>query len=236
MPLGPSLRAMSLTRQNSKNFSLSFSLIVDRSSANCPYITKPWDTSSRRIPASAPSRCFWISSEAFGDAYATATRHALCAILAAAMKELIQIGAGDEVSLSAEERENLLLSRLSDIPSLIVALSGGADSAYLAWAAHRALGDHALSVTALSASYSAHDRAVVEEFVSKFGVRHEFIKTNELDNPAYRANSADRCCFCLSRFPAPLWHRSDSGAPRAGGTWRSRSPRTRLPPIPCAAP
>ena len=120
------------------------------------------------------------------------------------MKELIQIGAGDAVSLSAEERENLLLSRLSGISSLIVALSGGADSAYLAWAAHRALGGRALSVTALSPSYSAHDRAVVEEFVSKSGVRHEFIETNELDNPAYRANAADRCYFCKDELFSAL--------------------------------
>jgi len=112
------------------------------------------------------------------------------------MKELVQIGAGNEASLSAEEREELLLSRLSELPSLIVALSGGADSAYLAWAAHRALGGRALSVTALSPSYSAHDRAVVEEFVSKFRVRHEFVETHEMENPAYRANAADRCYFC----------------------------------------
>ncbi len=118
--------------------------------------------------------------------------------------KLIQIGAGNEVSLSAEERENLLLSQLSELPSLIVALSGGADSAYLAWAAHRSLGSRALSVTALSPSYSAYDRAVVEEFVSKFDVRHKFIETHEMDNPAYRANAADRCYFCKDELFSAL--------------------------------
>src|SRR6266404_704611 len=112
------------------------------------------------------------------------------------MKELIRIRTDEGVSLSAQEKETVLLSRLSELPSLIVALSGGADSAYLAWAAHRALGSRALSVTALSPSYSAHDRAVVEEFVSKFRVRHEFIETHEMENSAYRANAADRCYFC----------------------------------------
>jgi uncharacterized protein len=120
------------------------------------------------------------------------------------MKELIQIRTSDEDSLSAEEKEHLLLSRLSDIPSLIVALSGGADSAYLAWAAHRALGSRALSVTALSPSYSAHDRAVTEEFVSKHGVRHEFIETHEMENAAYRANFADRCYFCKDELFSAL--------------------------------
>jgi uncharacterized protein len=112
------------------------------------------------------------------------------------MKEFIHIRPADGAALSAEEKQHLLLARLAEIPSLIVALSGGADSAYLSWAAHEALGARALSVTALSPSYSAHDRATVEEFVSKLGVRHEFIETHEMDNPAYRANAADRCYFC----------------------------------------
>lgn len=112
------------------------------------------------------------------------------------MKELVHIRNTESDALPAEEKENLLFARLAEIPSLIVALSGGADSAYLAWAAHAALGARALSVTARSPSYSTHDRAVVEEFVTKLGLRHEFIETHEMDSPAYRANAADRCYFC----------------------------------------
>src|SRR5271168_3036620 len=102
----------------------------------------------------------------------------------------------DQAQLSAEEKEPRLLNQLAELPSVIVALAGGADSAYLAWAAHRAIGERSLSVTALSPSYSAHDRAVVEEFVRRLGVRHEFIETHEMENPKYRANAADRCYFC----------------------------------------
>jgi uncharacterized protein len=112
------------------------------------------------------------------------------------MKELIQLIPPTESPLSTEQKENLVLSRLAEIPSVIVALSGGADSAYLAWAAHRALGEHALSVTALSPSFSTFDRSVVEDFVSGLGLRHEFIETHEMENPAYRANAPDRCYFC----------------------------------------
>jgi uncharacterized protein len=112
------------------------------------------------------------------------------------MNTLVRIHAADQAQLPAEAKESLLLKELAELPSVIVALSGGADSAYLAWAAHGALGDHALSLTALSPSYSAHDRAVVEEFVRQLGVRHEFIETHEMDNPGYRANAADRCYFC----------------------------------------
>ncbi len=120
------------------------------------------------------------------------------------MKELIQIRPADGAALSAEEKQHFLLARLAEIPSLIVALSGGADSAYLAWAAHEALGVRALSVTALSPSYSAHDRSIVEEFVGKLGVRHEFIETHEMDNPSYRANAADRCYFCKDELFSAL--------------------------------
>ncbi len=120
------------------------------------------------------------------------------------MKELIQIRPTDGAALSAEEKQHFLLARLAEIPSLIVALSGGADSAYLAWAAHEALGARALSITALSPSYSAYDRATVEEFVSKLGVRHEFIETHEMDNPSYRANAADRCYFCKDELFSAL--------------------------------
>jgi len=120
------------------------------------------------------------------------------------MKELIHIRNAESGARPAEEKENLLLARLAEIPSLIVALSGGADSAYLAWAAREALADRALAVTALSPSYSAHDRAIVEGFVSNLGLRHEFIVTHEMDNPAYRANTADRCYFCKDELFSAL--------------------------------
>jgi uncharacterized protein len=112
------------------------------------------------------------------------------------MNTFVRIRAVEPTELPAAEKELLLQKQLAEFPSVIVALSGGADSAYLSWAAHRAVGERALSVTALSPSYSAHDRVVVEEFVRKLGVRHEFIETREMENPSYRANAADRCYFC----------------------------------------
>jgi uncharacterized protein len=120
------------------------------------------------------------------------------------MKQLVRIRRAESATLSAEEKENLLFARLAEVPSLIVALSGGADSAYLAWAAHEALGAGALSVTALSPSYSAHDRAIVEEFVNQRNLRHEFIETHEMDNASYRANAADRCYYCKDELFSAL--------------------------------
>ena len=89
-----------------------------------------------------------------------------------------------------------MFARLAGCQSLLVALSGGTDSAYLAWAAHRALGPRALAITALSPSYSAYDRERLEEFVRALQLPHEFIETRELENPAYQANEPDRCYHC----------------------------------------
>jgi uncharacterized protein len=93
-------------------------------------------------------------------------------------------------------KEKRLDEALQEIPSLIVAYSGGVDSAYLAYAAHRALGERMLAVTALSASYSSRDRAEAEKCVALVHFHHEFIETDELANAAYRANNPDRCYFC----------------------------------------
>jgi uncharacterized protein len=97
---------------------------------------------------------------------------------------------------AAIEKETRLLTSLGEIDSLLIAFSGGADSAYLAWAAELALGERTLAVTALSASYSAHDRGVAETFVRNHGIRHEWIETRETENPLYIANNADRCYHC----------------------------------------
>jgi uncharacterized protein len=93
------------------------------------------------------------------------------------------------------KQENLF-SALRRLDSIIVAFSGGADSAYLAWAAHQILGERALAITALSASFSRHDREQAEQFIAATGLRHEFIETRELENPLYVANNADRCYHC----------------------------------------
>jgi uncharacterized protein len=118
------------------------------------------------------------------------------------MKSLVHIHGGAshppqlEPHLSAADKEQSLLQVLANLSSVIVALSGGSDSAYLAWAAHRALGNRALSVTAVSPSFAAHDRAMVDQFVAACELQHAYVDTHEMENPAYRANASDRCYFC----------------------------------------
>ena len=93
-------------------------------------------------------------------------------------------------------KQEVLFASLRRLDSLLVAFSGGADSAYLAWSAHQVLADRALAITALSASFSRHDRRQAENFIASTGVRHQFIETRELENPLYVANNADRCYHC----------------------------------------
>jgi uncharacterized protein len=99
-------------------------------------------------------------------------------------------------SATLREREAALFDCLRARPSLIVAYSGGVDSAYLAYAATRVLGVNALCVTADSASYPERHRAIALETARQFSFHHEVIRTAELENPAYRANNTDRCYHC----------------------------------------
>jgi pyridinium-3,5-biscarboxylic acid mononucleotide sulfurtransferase len=109
------------------------------------------------------------------------------------MASAAKLSTNESIPLEKQER---LFAALQGIDSLLIAFSGGADSAYLAWAAHQNLGERALAVTALSASFSRHDRDQAEAFAGTTGVRHEFIETHEFDNPLYVANNADRCYHC----------------------------------------
>jgi pyridinium-3,5-biscarboxylic acid mononucleotide sulfurtransferase len=116
------------------------------------------------------------------------------------MNPLIQIHVGEPSAALADEKEHALFANLAQLPSLIVALSGGIDSAYLAWAAHCVLGQSALSATAMSESYSAFDREQLEIFLRATGIHHEYVETYELQNPAYRINDATRCYHCKNEL------------------------------------
>lgn len=95
------------------------------------------------------------------------------------------------------QRKATALHRLlSEFPALIVAYSGGVDSAYLAYAATRALGDRALCITAESPSYPERHRELALRIARDFGLHHEIIQTNEMAREEYRANPANRCYYC----------------------------------------
>jgi uncharacterized protein len=108
----------------------------------------------------------------------------------------------EDSELARKEAE--LYALLAGLPGLIVAYSGGVDSAYLAYAATRVLGARALCVTADSPSYPERHRAIAVQLASQFGFRHEFIKTDEMSRPEYRANAGDRCYHCKDELYSTL--------------------------------
>jgi len=109
------------------------------------------------------------------------------------MAALVNLRA-DATALQA--KEEALFVCLRKLGRVIVAYSGGTDSAYLAWAAHHVLGDDAVAVTADSASIPASHKRDAEAFARECGFRHEYIETHEFENPDYVKNDKDRCFHC----------------------------------------
>ena len=93
-------------------------------------------------------------------------------------------------------KETALRDTLTSLGSVVVAYSGGVDSAYLAVIASQTLGDRAVAVTADSPSYPEHHRHLAITIAEQFGLRHEIIHTAELERAEYRANPANRCYYC----------------------------------------
>jgi pyridinium-3,5-biscarboxylic acid mononucleotide sulfurtransferase len=108
------------------------------------------------------------------------------------------------ISASLED----LRDGLRALGRVVVAFSGGADSAFLAWMANDTLGpDRALAVTAVSPSLPAAERAESADLAAEWGLRWREVETDELADDAYTRNDADRCYWCkdaLLRAAAPL--------------------------------
>jgi|SRR5580704_22747 uncharacterized protein len=103
-----------------------------------------------------------------------------------------------------DAKELALRSLIKSFGSVIVAFSGGVDSAYLAYVANLELGALALAVTGDSASYPVFQRELADRIVSQFGIRHEIIATEEFQDPNYTSNPTNRCYFCKSELYTKL--------------------------------
>jgi uncharacterized protein len=111
----------------------------------------------------------------------------------------------------AQSLERRLLAWFQPFQSCAVAFSGGVDSAVVAAAAHRGLGENSVAVTGSSASLAAGELELAQQVAAQIGIRHVVMQTREFDDPRYLRNAADRCYYCktelydrIAEWPLPI--------------------------------
>jgi pyridinium-3,5-biscarboxylic acid mononucleotide sulfurtransferase len=109
-------------------------------------------------------------------------------------------GTWTETDPTLNAHRERLVATLRGYGRVAVAYSGGVDSTVVAQAAHEALGDAAIAVTAVSDSLAAGELEEAQEIARAIGIRHRVIRTEEFADPNYLRNQPDRCYFCKSEL------------------------------------
>lgn len=97
-----------------------------------------------------------------------------------------------------QEKVDAILAEMAEMGQIVVGFSGGVDSSVVAALAKRALGDGATAVTALSETLAGRELDEAKQVAREIGIKHEFVRLSELDDPRFRANTSARCFFCQS--------------------------------------
>jgi uncharacterized protein len=112
----------------------------------------------------------------------------------------LPIAAPDHLSEDAVSALNRLEQCLVKMKSVVVAFSGGVDSALVLDVAHRVLGENARALTAISPTFPPEEQEIAIEFAQQRNVEHILLETNELEEEGYAKNDGRRCYFCKSEL------------------------------------
>src|SRR3989441_1845809 len=112
------------------------------------------------------------------------------------MSRHLPLNLGESLPQGLQQKFDAAISQIRLNNGAVIALSAGVDSSLVALLAHKALGDHAVAVTGVSESLPPRELEIAQEMAKEIGIKHLVVQTNELQNPEYASNRADRCYYC----------------------------------------
>src|SRR5438093_13164721 len=126
------------------------------------------------------------------------------------MSHHLPLNMGESLPPGLQQKFDAAISQILVNKGAVSALSAGVDSSLVALLAHKALGDHAVAVTGVSESLPPHELEIAKETAKEIGIKHLVVQTDELQNPDYTSNRADRCYHCKDTLYGELRTLADS--------------------------